>query len=202
MSEKNEIKKNLTIVHTVWESFKKRFKSDSEHNFVDQKWTKIMLSYQNEANASMNRLIWRKKYFFSLFSYIFDICLEKYILNVGICSIFHVFTLYFFSSLFGSWRRCTAEWRMTGATSHAPLLWVVFACGPRHAHPQHLPHMRHGTASYGPFIIYYILKVVFASGPRHTFPLTFATCGAWNIPSKECNIQKVVFTCGPRQEHP
>ena len=91
---------------------------------------------------------------------------------------------------------------MTGATSHAPLLWVVFACGPRHAHPQHLPHMRHGTASYGPFIIYYILKVVFASGPRHTFPLTFATCGAWNIPSKECNIQKIVFTCGPRQEHP
>ena len=118
----------------------------------------------------MNRLIWRKKYFFCLLSYIFDICLEKYILNVGICSIFHVFTLYFFSSLFGSWRRCTAEWRMTGATSHAPLLWVVFACGPRHAHPQHLPHMRHGTASYGPFIIYYILKVVFASGPRHAYP--------------------------------
>ena len=26
-----------TIVHTVWESFKKRFKSDSEQNLVDQK---------------------------------------------------------------------------------------------------------------------------------------------------------------------
>ena len=111
----------------------------------------------------------KKIFFLPLFIYIRHL-FRKIHLNVGICSIFHVFTSYFFSSLFGSWRRCTAEWRMTEATSHAPPSWVVFACGPRHAHPQHLPHMRHGTASYGPFIIYYILKVVFASGPRHAYP--------------------------------